>query len=75
MAEVKAGHNDAQSRYEARIEGKLPRLALDEVRTASTRRVLPVSPFIKAWVGRHREYADLRYAAPASSAREAGRPR
>ena len=64
-------HTEVPRRYEGQGVGSaIARFALDDVRTASTRRVLPVCPFIKGWIGRHREYVDLLYGAPASTARD-----
>ena len=64
-------HTEVPSRFEGRGVGSaIARFALDDVRAASTRRVLPVCPFIKGWIGRHREYVDLLYGAPASTARD-----
>ena len=40
------------------VGSTLARRALDDAR-ASGRRVVPACPFVKAWIGRHREYADL----------------
>ena len=45
------------------LEGKgvgsaLARQALDHIR-GSGRRVVPVCPFVKAWIERHPDYADL----------------
>ncbi|WP_263730415.1 GNAT family N-acetyltransferase [Cellulomonas sp. SG140] len=40
------------------VGSALARRALDDAR-ASGRRVVPACPFVKAWIGRHREYADL----------------
>ena len=69
-------HTEVPRRHEGHGVGSaIARFALDDVRTTSTRRVLPVCPFIGAWIGRHREYADLLYGAPAATARDAGRPR
>ena len=37
----------------------LARVALDEVRADGTRTVRPLCPFIKAWIDKHPDYADL----------------
>jgi predicted GNAT family acetyltransferase len=39
----------------------LVRRALDQVRAAGERRVMPLCPFVKAWIGRHPDYVDLVY--------------
>ncbi len=40
------------------IGGRLARRALDDARTQG-RQVLPVCPFIKSWIDKHPDYADL----------------
>ncbi|MGZ4774766.1 MAG: GNAT family N-acetyltransferase [Oryzihumus sp.] len=40
------------------------------MRALGLRRVLPLCPFVKAWIGRHRDYRDLVYHAPSSTARD-----
>lgn len=40
------------------VGSALARRALDDARAAG-RRVVPACPFVKAWIGRHRDYADL----------------
>lgn len=52
------------------IGSTLARAALDAVREEGTRRVLPLCPFIKGWIERHRDYADLVYNAPATTAKD-----
>ena len=48
------------------IGGQLVRGALDHVRTLGLA-VLPICPFVQAWMARHPEYADLDYRRPASA--------
>lgn len=61
-------HTEVASRFEGHGVGSaIARFALDDVRAAGTRRVLPLCPFIKGWIGHHRDYADLVYGAPASA--------
>lgn len=43
------------------IGGQLARAALDAVRAEGTRKVMPQCPFIKAWINKNPEYADLVY--------------
>lgn len=50
------------------IGSALVRFALDDVRAGGQRAVLPICPFVKAWIGRHRDYVPLVYGAPASTA-------
>src|SRR5436190_23945674 len=63
----------------AEVEGKceglgvgsaLARFALDDVRAAGDRKVLPLCPFIKGWLEHHADYQDLVYGAPLSTARD-----
>jgi predicted GNAT family acetyltransferase len=64
-------HTEVDPAFEGRgIGSLLARAALDDVRVTGERRVLPLCPFIKAWIGRHREYVDLVYGAPVSTARD-----
>ena len=58
-------HTEVDRAYEGKGVGSaLARFALDDVRDAGTRKVLPLCPFIKGWIGRHREYVPLVYGAP-----------
>lgn len=62
-------HTDVEPEFKGKgIGATLVRHALDDVRARGTRRVLPLCPFVKAWVANHREYADLLYSAPRSTA-------
>lgn len=64
-------HTDVDRRFEGKGVGSaLARFALDEVRTADRRKVLPLCPFIKGWIGRHREYVSMVYGVPESTARD-----
>lgn len=47
------------------IGGELVRGALDHVRTLGLR-VLPICPFVHAWMARHPDYSDLDYRRPDS---------
>lgn len=52
-------HTEVEPQTEGTGVGSaLARRALDDAR-ASGRRVVPACPFVKAWIGRHREYASL----------------
>lgn len=42
------------------VGGTLVRSVLDDVRDQGERKVIPTCPFIKSWIGKHPEYADLR---------------
>lgn len=57
-------HTEVDPAYEGQgVGAALARAALDDVR-GTGRKVLPLCPFIKGWIERHREYADLVYGAP-----------
>lgn len=53
-------HTEVDDRFEGKGVGSaLARFALDDVRAAGDRRVVPRCPFIKGWIERHPEYDDL----------------
>lgn len=57
-------HTEVAPRFEGQGVGSaLARYALDDVRAQGTRKVMPLCPFIKGWIGHHREYVDLVYGA------------
>jgi uncharacterized protein len=54
-------HTEVDSAYEGHgVGGALAQHALDVVRSRGLR-VLPLCPFIKAWIDRHPDYASLVY--------------
>jgi predicted GNAT family acetyltransferase len=58
-------------RFEGQGVGSaIARFALDDVRADGSRQVLPLCAFIKGWIGRHCDYRDLVYGAPASTAKD-----
>ena len=62
-------HTEVDSAFEGKGVGSaLARFALDDVRASATREVLPLCPFIKGWIGKHPEYADLVHVARTSTA-------
>lgn len=62
-------HTEVDKKFEGQgVGSKLARYALDDVRSDGTRKVLPLCPFIKGWIGHHREYVDMIYGAPATTA-------
>ena len=62
-------HTEVDPRFEGREVGAaVARFALDDVRATGERKVLPLCPFIKGWIARHRDYIDLVYGAPAATA-------
>lgn len=64
-------HTEVDPSFEGRgIGSAIAQYALDDVREQGTRKVLPLCPFIKAWIGRHRDYIPLVYGAPASTAKD-----
>ncbi|WP_406281898.1 GNAT family N-acetyltransferase [Embleya sp. NBC_00896] len=63
-------HTEVEPKYEGKgVGGVLVRAALDRVR-AGDRKVLPLCPFVKAWIGKHPDYFDLVYDAPPSTVRD-----
>jgi predicted GNAT family acetyltransferase len=53
-------HTKVEDQFEGHgVGGSLARFALDDVRTAGTRKILPLCPFIKGWIEKHPDYADL----------------
>ena len=55
-------HTEVEPAFEGRgVGGALARYALDEVAEEGTRKVMPLCPFIKAWIGRHTDYRPLVY--------------
>ncbi|RCK70258.1 N-acetyltransferase [Desertihabitans brevis] len=64
-------HTEVDPRFEGHGVGSaIARFALDDVRATGTHRVLPLCPFIKGWIGRHRDYAPLVYGVPATTAKD-----
>jgi predicted GNAT family acetyltransferase len=64
-------HTEVEDRCEGKGVGSaLARAALDDVREQGTRKVLPLCPFIKGWIGHHSDYMDLVYGAPRSTAKD-----
>ena len=53
-------HTEVDDRFEGHGVGSaIARFALDDVRAQGSRRVVPRCPFIKAWIDKHPDYADL----------------
>lgn len=64
-------HTEVDPAFEGQgVGGALARQGLDEVRRDGTHRVLPLCPFIKAWIDRHEEYRDLLQEDPHASGRD-----
>ena len=59
-------HTEVDPSFEGQgIGGALVRGALDHVRNLGLR-VLPICPFVQAWMARHPDYIDLDYRRPTS---------
>ena len=53
-------HTEVDDRFEGQgVGSSLARFALDDVRAEGTHRVVPRCPFIKDWIDKHPDYADL----------------
>jgi uncharacterized protein len=53
-------HTEVDDRFEGQgIGSQLARHALDDVRARGSLRVVPQCPFIRSWIEKHPEYADL----------------
>ncbi len=64
-------HTEVDDAFEGQGVGSaLARGALDDVRRKGSRKVLPLCPFIKAWIEKHPDYQDLVYGAPRSTAKD-----
>ncbi|AWB94182.1 GNAT family N-acetyltransferase [Aeromicrobium chenweiae] len=62
-------HTEVDRRFEGKGVGSaIARFALDDVRDEGRRKVMPLCPFIKGWIGRHREYVPMVYGIPDSTA-------
>ncbi|MFZ2428295.1 MAG: GNAT family N-acetyltransferase [Propioniciclava sp.] len=55
-------HTEIAAAHEGQgLGSQLVRFALDDVRATGERSVLPLCPFVKAWIARHPDYDDLLY--------------
>lgn len=53
-------HTEVDDAFEGRGVGSaIARAALDDVRATGERRVVPQCPFIRGWIEKHPDYADL----------------
>ncbi|HEY0950906.1 GNAT family N-acetyltransferase [Nocardioides sp.] len=60
-------HTEVFEKFEGKGVGSaLARFGLDDVRASGERKVLPLCPFIKGWIGKHPDYVDLVYGAAPS---------
>ena len=63
-------HTETEPGYEGKgVGSRLARTALDDARTRGLG-VVPLCPFIKGWIERHPDYADLVTHLPTGSARD-----
>ncbi|WP_028644089.1 GNAT family N-acetyltransferase [Nocardioides sp. URHA0020] len=61
-------HTQVDPTFEGKgIGSTLARFALDDVRATGTHQVLPLCPFIKSWIDKHPEYAELVHGVPQST--------
>ncbi len=64
-------HTEVDSKCEGMgIGSALARFALDDTRNQGMRQVLPLCPFIKAWIARHPAYIDMVFSRPATTAKD-----
>ena len=64
-------HTEVDDAFEGQGVGStLVQEALDDVRAEGVHKVLPLCPFVKGWISRHRDYVDLVYGAPPSTVRD-----
>ena len=57
-------HTEVEPAFEGKgVGGALARQALDEVAAEGTLKVMPLCPFITAWIKRHPDYVPLVYGA------------
>lgn len=55
-------HTEVDEAFEGKGVGSaLARAALDDVRAGGERKVIATCPFIKGWIDKHPDYADLLY--------------
>ena len=53
-------HTEVDDRFEGQgVGSQLARHALDDVRSRGSLQVVPRCPFIRSWIEKHPEYADL----------------
>lgn len=57
-------HTEIDPSFEGKgLGSQLVRFALDDVRSTGERKVLPLCPFVKGWIAKHPDHADLLYGA------------
>jgi predicted GNAT family acetyltransferase len=58
--EIVFTHTEVDDAFEGHgVGSSLARFALDDVRAVGERRVVPRCPFMRAWIDKHPDYADL----------------
>ncbi|HYI25962.1 MAG TPA: GNAT family N-acetyltransferase [Thermomicrobiales bacterium] len=64
-------HTEVEPRCEGKGVGSaLAKFALDDTRDQGIRKVLPLCPFIKAWIARNPTYIDLVFSRPKTTAKD-----
>lgn len=64
-------HTEVDRRFDGHGVGSaIARFSLDEVRAEGERKVVPLCPFTKGRIGRHREHVPIVYRIPASTAKD-----
>lgn len=64
-------HTEVEPDHEGKGVGSaLVRFALEDVRDEGQRKVLPLCPFVKAWISRHPGFFPLVFGPPASNVRD-----
>ena len=64
-------HTEVDPAYEGQgIGSALVRTALDAVRDEGSRQVMPLCPFVKAWIQRHPDYHSLVFAPKPSAVKD-----
>lgn len=64
-------HTEVEPEYEGKGVGSaLVRAALDAVREDGTRQVMPLCPFVRAWIQRHPDYRPLVFAPKPSTVKD-----
>lgn len=64
-------HTEVLPEFEGQgVASALTKFALDDIRNQGVREVLPVCPFVKRWIGRHRDYVPLVFGVRASEPKD-----
>ncbi|MGB3328893.1 MAG: GNAT family N-acetyltransferase, partial [Thermomicrobiales bacterium] len=64
-------HTEVLPEFEGQgVASALTKFALDDIRNQGVREVLPICPFVKSWIGRHRDYIPLVFGVRPSSPKD-----